>query len=320
MSHDPVVRERRQVITGLSIAGGMAFGGAISRGLKWVGYSPTTDIDVRHINLNQKHIMMVVEQLNKTQTYANKIMDESHTLERKEYITESYIQMETAIQGIMDSYATLMQGLTVLFHAKEISPLIVGQKELLSEIQLLKGDIVEREEVLLIRPQDVWHAPVSFFVTNTLDVWIMVHLPMGKSKSKRDLFEYVQTPMAFTANTTHFLAHPREVYVTVGGNMIDPRPLTNEEFSACKEIEFKSPRQYYCPDRGFTVSSTPPSCASSLYESNTKEVIKRCPITVLDEEFVHVSSLGFGRYNVYTRDPVLVRVLCGPNTSHRCHQ
>ena len=89
----------------------------------------------------------------------------------------------------MDSYATLMQGLTVLFHAKEISPLIVGQKELLSEIQLLKGDIVEREEVLLIRPQDVWHAPVSFFVTNTLDVWIMVHLPIGKSKSKRDLFE-----------------------------------------------------------------------------------------------------------------------------------
>ena len=107
MSHDPIVRERRQIITGLSIAGGMAFGGAISRVLKWFGYSPTTDIDVRHINLNQKHIMMVVEQLNKTQTYANKIMDDSHTLERKEFITESYIQMETAIQGIMDSYCLL---------------------------------------------------------------------------------------------------------------------------------------------------------------------------------------------------------------------
>ena len=40
-------------------------------------------------------------------------------------------------------------------------------------------------------------------------------------------------------------------------------------------------------------------------------MINECPITLLDESYVYVESLGFGEYSFYSESPVTARVLCG---------
>ena len=40
-------------------------------------------------------------------------------------------------------------------------------------------------------------------------------------------------------------------------------------------------------------------------------VLALCPVSLVDESFVYVTSLGFGRYSLYTQTEQKARVFCG---------
>ena len=305
-SHDPVRRETRQAFLG-SVAVGMMFGAAADKVLGWFGYSTTTNEDVRHINSNSQHIMDVGKAVNATQEFSNRILKTAHSLAHKEELTAAFIQMETALQGLLDDYRTLMAGLSVLFHERQLSPLVIDQEKVMSQVMELRRIAHERQEMLLIHPQDVWHCPISYMVTKGLDIWVMIHIPVGRSDSKKVLYKYVETPLALTESGTHFLAHPEEPYVTRGAKGVDAMVLTKETVAACKKIKNGL---RYCPNRGFDVKKEPMSCATALYAGKSDEALKLCPVSLLNEEFVHIGTLGYGMYSFYSRDEVMVRVVC----------
>ena len=107
---------------------------------------------------------------------SKQILEAAHDLAHKEEITAAFIQMETAVQGLLDEYGTLMSGLAVLFHDRQLSPLVIDQDKVMTQVMELRRVAHERQELLLIKPQDVWHCPISYMVTRHLDVWVMIHI------------------------------------------------------------------------------------------------------------------------------------------------
>ena len=43
-------------------------------------------------------------------------------------------------------------------------------------------------------------------------------------------------------------------------------------------------------------------------------VLELCPVSLVDESFVYVASLGFGRYSLYTQTEQKARVFCGTSS------
>ena len=43
-------------------------------------------------------------------------------------------------------------------------------------------------------------------------------------------------------------------------------------------------------------------------------MLAKCPVSLVDENYVYVSSLGFGRYSVYTQNTTKARAFCGTHS------
>ena len=112
----------------------------------------------------------------------------------------------------------------------------------------------------------------------------------------------------FSNESTHFFPNPVSQHLLMDKDNSSPRVITETELAACDSI-----KDYirFCPGQSFELMSSPPSCLISLHQGDTTGVINECPITLLDESYVYVESLGFGEYSFYSEYPVTARVLCG---------
>ena len=113
----------------------------------------------------------------------------------------------------------------------------------------------------------------------------MVHLPVGQADSYRHLYEYVNSPLAFSNDSTHFFPNPVSQHLLMDKDNTSPRVITESELAACDSI-----KDYirFCPGQSLELMSSPPSCLVSLHQGGTTGVINECPITLLDELYVYV--------------------------------
>ena len=77
--------------------------------------------------------------------------------------------------------------------------------------------------------------------------------------------------------------------MTVGAEGVDAPSLTKDTVASCKQIK-DSLR--YCPNKGFDVKKEPLTCATALYAGKSDQALKLCPVSLLNEEYVHIASLG----------------------------
>ena len=188
-------REKRQI--GLAIAGGSMFGFAVNSVLNFFGYSTTTTEDVKHINANQQHLAQVEKHVELAEEFADQMRREAHNLENKEQMIEKYLQVASALGGIFENYDRMITGLSVLFQHRQLSPLLVERKAVTAEVRSLQHSERVRGNLLLIDPLDVWRCQLSYVVTRSLDIMVVVHIPVAKASSYRQLYQYVRTPLAF---------------------------------------------------------------------------------------------------------------------------
>ncbi len=302
-----VPREKRQIIP-LAIAGGAMFATAVNSVLGFFGYSTTTTNDVKHINANQKHLLQVEHHVAQAEEFASKMRDEAHDLANKELMVERFLHISTSLQGVFEHYELLMQGLSVLFHNKHLSPLLVDRKSVMTQVRALATDEATKGNTLLINPLDVWKCKLSYIVTKDMDVVVMVHLPVGKITSYRNLFEYRPTPLAFQVSGKHFFPNPTQTYLLLDKDNNRGRTLSEAELAKCEAVEAAT---RYCPAATYELNESPPTCLSALHQGDTTGVLAMCTVSMVDERFVYISSLGFGVYSLYTKERVKARVLCG---------
>ncbi len=306
----PQPRGRRQVIP-LAIAGGAMFTQAVNSVLGWFGYSTTTTKDVKHINANQKHIKQVETHVASAEKFASKIRAEAHDVANKEQMIERFLHISTSLQGVFEHYELLMQGLSMLFHVKHLSPLLVDRVQIMKMVRELMADETERGNLILINPLDVWRCELSYVVTRTMDVVVMVHIPVGKADSYRNLYEYIPTPLAFSDSSKHFFPNPRNTYLVVDKDSARPRSMSTAELGECDSVGTAT---RYCPAATFQLNESPPTCLTALHQGDTTGVLAMCPVSLVNEKYVHVASLGFGAYSVYSKNEVKARVLCGEDS------
>ena len=304
-----LARGKRQI--GLAIAGGSMFGFAVNSILNFFGYSTHTSAEVKHINANQQHLNQIEKHVEQTELFAKKMRAEAHSLANKEQMIERFLHISTALGGIFENYELLMQGLDTLFQHKQISPLLINRKELMAEMRAMQHKERALGNVLLIEPQSVWSCKVSYVVTRHLDILIVVHVPVSRAESYRHLYRYVATPLAFSESDRHFFPNPKDKHLLLDNDNGNPRSMSPDDFLKCEVVK-EGVR--FCPAMSYQLNESPPSCLKSLHQGDSVGVLSFCPVSLVDEQFVYVANLGFGKYSVYSKDEIKVRVFCSSNS------
>ena len=133
------------------------------------------------------------------------------------------------MQGLFDHLELITNGVSILFHQRQLSPLLVDQNQMIKEVRALEVEQREMDNMLMIAPGDVWQSLLSYVVTRDLRIHVMVHVPTGKTSSFRKLYKYIPTPMSFLENGTHFLANPSEPYLLLDKKDQHPREMTRDD-------------------------------------------------------------------------------------------
>lgn len=207
------IEERGKRHIGLAIAGGSMFGFAVNSVLNFFGYSATTTEDVKHIKANQQHLAQVEQHVEQAEQFAEQMRREAHNLENKERMIERFLHVAAALGGIFENYDRMITELSVLFQHRHLSPLLVERKAVTAEVRSLQHTERVRGNLLLIDPLDIWRCELTYVVTRSLDIMVVVHIPVAKASSYRQLYQYVRTRLAFDKGTTHFFPNPPESYL-----------------------------------------------------------------------------------------------------------
>ena len=160
-------------------------------------------------------------------------------------------------------------------------------------------------------PLNVWQAELSYIVTRNLNILIMVHIPVAKLESFHHLYTYVRTPLAFSKATTHFFPNPSNRYLVLDKDNSHPRVLEESDLARCKTVRTDT---RFCPAMAYQLNSAPSTCLTSLHSWDSLGVLAKCPVSLVDKNYVYFSSLGFGKYSVYTQNTTKARVICGTHS------
>ena len=227
----------KRFLAALSIAGGFLFGAAVDKVLGFFGYSHSTVEGVKHINAKQNHLMQLEKHVEAAEKFARKMKQEAHDVEAKEVMIERFLQVSTTLQGVFDHYEILMGAISILFHHRQLSPLLVDRHAVMNEVRAIPLRKRNRGNVLLMNVLDVWVSHLSYIVQRNLDIVIMVHLPVGQADSYRHLYEYVKSPLAFSNESTHFFPNPESQHLLMDKDNTSPRVITETELAACDSIK-----------------------------------------------------------------------------------
>ena len=205
----------------------------------------------------------------------------------------------------------MINGLSVLFQHHHLSPLLVERKAVTTEVRSLQHTERVRGNLLLIDPLDVWRCELSYVVTRTLDIMVVVHIPVAKASSFLQLYQYVRTPLAFDKGTTHFFPNPSESYLLLDKDNSNPQVLREDDLSKCKKVRSED---RFCPGLSYVLNNSPPTCLTHLHQGNSVSVLALCPVSLVDESFVYVASPGFEKHSLYTQAEQKARVFCGSSS------
>ena len=255
------------------------FGFAVNSVLNFLGYSATSTEDVKHINANQKHLAPVEQHVEQAEQFAVQMSREAHILENKEKIIESFLHVAAALGGIFENYDRMIICLSVLFQHRHLSPLLVERKAVTAEVRSLQHTKRVRGNLLLIDPLDVWRCELSYVVTRTLDIMVVVHILVAKASSYRQLYQYVRTPLALYKGTTHFFPNPPESYLLLDKDNSNSRVLREDDLSKFKKLRSED---RFCPGSLYVLNDSPPTCLTHLHQGNSVGVLALCPLSLVD--------------------------------------
>ena len=104
-------------------------------------------------------------------------------------------------------------------------------------------------------------------MTQSLDIMVVVHIPVAKATSYRQLYQYIRTPLAFEKGTTHFFPNPLETHLLLDKDNSNPRVLREDDLTKCQKIRSKD---RFCPGLSFVLNDSPPTLASGKLCWSTK--------------------------------------------------
>ena len=114
----------------MALAGGALFGAALNGVLHWFGLGSSSTDYVKAINANQQHIDQVARQVALTQQFTSSVFKRADQLAEREKLTEEFLHVMVGMQGLFDHLELITNGVFILFHQHQLSPLLVDRNEM----------------------------------------------------------------------------------------------------------------------------------------------------------------------------------------------
>ena len=122
----------------MALAGGALFGAALNGVLHWFSLGSSSSDYVKAINANQQHIDQVARQVALTQQFTSSISRRVDQLADREKLTEEFLHVMVGMQGLFDHLELITNGVSILFHQPQLSPLLVDRNEMIKEVRALE--------------------------------------------------------------------------------------------------------------------------------------------------------------------------------------
>ena len=88
------------------------------------------------------------------------------------------------LQSLFDHMELISNGISTLFHHRRLSPLLVDRKAVVMRVREVQVEQWEKGLELMISPTDICQTPISYVITRDLNIHIMLHVPIGRSRKE----------------------------------------------------------------------------------------------------------------------------------------
>ena len=79
-----------------------------------------------------------------------------------------------------------------------------------AELACLEEKLVQKDHLMLIRTEaDVWKCQTLYAISSSLQVTVLIHVPVARKDSYRTMYEYEATPMSTDGFSHHVLVYPK---------------------------------------------------------------------------------------------------------------
>jgi len=227
----------------------------------------------------------------------------------------------------MKSYATqinrhlinIQDGLYELFKNR-LSPRLVDITTIQRAMKNLEQIAYKRKyHITITKPIEVYQLLSSFVAMENGSIYILIHVPIYRTSTLLQLYEYKPTPIELNNTSKQILIDPEQRYFSINTEeTLFSTYSTHEIEHSCKSIN----DIYHCKQHNILTKYNTRNCLVSLYNKNKGQIKESCnmKITPKRETVFQINSTSFF---IYTPKRTQLHISCeneGQQTKHEIHQ
>jgi len=204
-------------------------------------------------------------------------------------------QLKTYATQINNHLANIRDGLYELFKNR-LSPKLIDITTIKRAMKTLEDTAYKRKyHMTITRAIEAYQLDSSFVAMENGIIFIMVHVPIYRTSTLLQLYEYKPTPIELNNTSKQLLIDPEQKYFSINTEETLFSTYSNNEIEhSCKSIN----DIYHCKQHNILTKYNTRNCLVSLYNKNKGQIKESCnvKITPRKEAIFQINSTTFFIY------------------------
>ena len=214
------IRKTRQVVAGiLSMLGGAVLGNEWSeiKSLLGIGGGAASSTAVTQVvNKNTAYERRLNTHLISMEGTAKVLVSQVDDLESFKKLENEYDKIVALRQQVFAIYDRLQLGVSQLIQNQRVNTNLVSAKTMYQQLTLLSTKLrMDHKDLLLTDRSQVWEMDTSYVLFANFTIVLFVHFPVGSTKTKLKLVEYIPTPLKLGNDPQVYTLHSEKIYLAV---------------------------------------------------------------------------------------------------------
>ena len=260
------------------------------------------------VNKNTAYEQRLNRHLISMEGSAKVLVSQVDGLESFKRLENEYDKIVALRQQVFAIYDRLQLGISQLIQNQRVNTNLVSSKTMYKQLTMLTTKLrMDHKDLLLTDRSQVWEMDTSYVLFANFTIVLFVHFPVGHTKTKLKLVEYIPTPLKLGNDPQVYTLHSENSYLAVSSSRRnDFHELTYRDLMHCK----KSERVYFCPKTFSTDLEKGESCLSALYWGEEEMAHMKCPLKPIPKRDV-VTQLNPSEFVLSISGTEEFRFSCG---------